>query len=38
MIEFLMVLMKASVISLCIMICWVAIKIKYQMWKQSKGE
>ncbi len=38
MIEFLMVFVKATIISACIMICWVAIKIKYQMWKQSKGE
>ncbi len=36
--EFLLALGKATIISACIMICWVAIKIKYQMWKQSKGE
>ena len=38
MIEFLGVLIKATIISGCIMICWIAIKIKYQMWKKNKGE
>ncbi len=36
--EFLAIVGKAIVISACIMICWIAIKIKYQMWKENKGE
>lgn len=38
MIEFLVIVGKAIIISGCIMICWIAIKIKYRDWKRNKGE